>query len=98
MSGEAAPLIADLGIGIDVRAAATAIDEVAAGPDRTAEKIVAKNLTTAARGTTTCGCRDAARRSSGRATGLTTLPGGTLIAVVALGGCRLGRLGGPLLL
>lgn len=76
---------------------------MAAGLDRTAEEIVAKDLTTATPSATRAGRRDAARRSSGRAAGLTMLPCGTLIAVVALGGfrlggCRLGRLAGTLLL
>jgi hypothetical protein len=42
------PSVADLGVGINVRAAAATIDEVAAGPDRTAKEVVAKNLTAAA--------------------------------------------------
>lgn len=74
MAGEAASSVADLGIGINVRAAATAIYEVAAALDRTAEEIVAKNLTTATRGATRAGRSDAARRSRGRAAGLPTLP------------------------
>src|SRR5947209_17505932 len=103
MSREAASSVADLGVGIIVRAAAAAIDEMAAGLDRTADEIVAKNLTTAARGATGAGGRDAARRSGSHAAGLRPLPCGTVIAVVTLGdcrlgSCRLGRFGGTLLL
>ena len=93
-----------------MRASAAAIFEVATAPDRTAEQIVAEDLTATARGATGAGSDSSAahagstaRASRGRAAGLTTLPCGAIIAVVACGGCglvgcRLGRLGGTLLL
>src|SRR5689334_17586133 len=75
-----------------------------AAADRTATAVVAEDLP-AARATAGAGCgSDAGSRSiaacrfARRTAGLTTLAGGTLFAVVTLGRCRLGRLGGALLL